>query len=132
MLHKYSFTQICYGPNKNIFYVFNRDDSKTSTFTPFSVILGSTIKEIHRCLLQAMISEEYPITLTQLIKVWQRFLFIQGKVWQRFLFCQCKVWQRFLFIQVRYGRGFSLFRVRYSRGFCLFRVRYGRGFCLFR
>ncbi|XP_053374870.1 HEAT repeat-containing protein 6-like [Mercenaria mercenaria] len=46
----------------------DRDETKTATFTPFSVILGSTVKEIHRCLLLAMISEEYPITLTQLIK----------------------------------------------------------------
>ncbi|KAL4223144.1 HEAT repeat-containing protein 6 [Mactra antiquata] len=44
------------------------DEKKTVAFTPFSVMLGSTIKEIHRCLLQAMVCEDYPITLTQLIK----------------------------------------------------------------
>ena len=49
--------------------IYYRDESKPATFTPFSVILGSMIKEIHRCMFVAMASEEYPITLTQLIKV---------------------------------------------------------------
>ncbi|KAL3856514.1 hypothetical protein ACJMK2_011262 [Sinanodonta woodiana] len=46
------------------------DDSEdvSMAFTPFSVILGSTIKELHRCLLLAMLAENFPITLTQLIK----------------------------------------------------------------
>ncbi|XP_041349716.1 HEAT repeat-containing protein 6-like [Gigantopelta aegis] len=39
-----------------------------TAFVPFSVILGSMIKELHRCLLLALIAENFPLTLTQLIK----------------------------------------------------------------
>ncbi|XP_052270212.1 HEAT repeat-containing protein 6-like isoform X2 [Dreissena polymorpha] len=44
------------------------DSPKPSTFTSYSIILGSTIQEIHRCLFLAMATEDYAITLTQLIK----------------------------------------------------------------
>lgn len=46
------------------------DDSeqKFTTFVPFSAILASTIRELHRCLLLALVSENIPLTLTQLIK----------------------------------------------------------------
>ncbi|XP_060065028.1 HEAT repeat-containing protein 6-like [Ylistrum balloti] len=44
------------------------DSEQTTAFTPFSSILGSTIRELHRCLLLALVSENYPLTLTQLIK----------------------------------------------------------------
>ncbi|KAL5016169.1 hypothetical protein ScPMuIL_005758 [Solemya velum] len=37
-------------------------------FVPFSTILGSTIKELHRCLLLALVAENYPLTVTQVIK----------------------------------------------------------------
>ncbi|XP_072043611.1 HEAT repeat-containing protein 6-like isoform X2 [Amphiura filiformis] len=37
-------------------------------FTPFSSILASTIKEIHRCLLLALVAETFSTTITQLIK----------------------------------------------------------------
>ncbi|XP_033748444.1 HEAT repeat-containing protein 6-like [Pecten maximus] len=44
------------------------DSEQTTAFTPFSSVLGSTIRELHRCLLLALLSENYPLTLTQLIK----------------------------------------------------------------
>ncbi|OWF39764.1 HEAT repeat-containing protein 6-like [Mizuhopecten yessoensis] len=44
------------------------DSDQITAFTPFSSILGSTIRELHRCLLLALVSENYPLTLTQLIK----------------------------------------------------------------
>ncbi|XP_070572306.1 HEAT repeat-containing protein 6-like isoform X2 [Ptychodera flava] len=45
----------------------DRDYHRTA-FTPFSVTLGSTIKEIHRCLLLALVAETSSITLTQVVK----------------------------------------------------------------
>ncbi|XP_077996052.1 HEAT repeat-containing protein 6-like [Glandiceps talaboti] len=45
----------------------DREYSRTA-FTPFSVTLGRTIKEIHRCLLLALVAETSSITLTQVIK----------------------------------------------------------------
>ena len=45
------------------------EDTRTATFIPFSVVLGSTVKEIHRVLFQALVAENFPITLTQLLKV---------------------------------------------------------------
>ena len=38
-------------------------------FTPFSVTLGYMIREIHRCLLLALVAENSPLTTTQIIKV---------------------------------------------------------------
>ncbi|XP_063396144.1 HEAT repeat-containing protein 6-like isoform X1 [Mytilus trossulus] len=43
------------------------DQSRTA-FTAFSTVLGSTVHELHRCLLLALVSENFPLTLTQLIK----------------------------------------------------------------
>ncbi|KAK3084159.1 hypothetical protein FSP39_009229 [Pinctada imbricata] len=43
-------------------------EQTNAAFTPFSSVLGSTIRELHRCLLLALVSENYPLTLTQLIK----------------------------------------------------------------
>lgn len=39
-----------------------------TAFTPFSLVLGSTLKELHRSLLLAVVSENYHLTLTQLVK----------------------------------------------------------------
>ncbi|XP_059171734.1 HEAT repeat-containing protein 6-like isoform X2 [Physella acuta] len=39
-----------------------------SAFTPFSAILGSMIREMHRCLLQALVAENFKAVLTQIIK----------------------------------------------------------------
>ncbi|XP_067648655.1 HEAT repeat-containing protein 6-like [Haliotis asinina] len=39
-----------------------------TAFVPFSAILGSMIKELHRCLLLALVAENFPLALTQLIK----------------------------------------------------------------
>ena len=50
----------------NSFYF---SEQKFTTFVPFSGILASTIRELHRCLLLALVSENIPLTLTQLIKV---------------------------------------------------------------
>ncbi|XP_038058799.1 HEAT repeat-containing protein 6-like [Patiria miniata] len=46
------------------------DDSelKHSSFTPFSHTLAATIKEIHRCLILALMAESFSTTLTQIIK----------------------------------------------------------------
>ncbi|WAR03508.1 HEAT6-like protein [Mya arenaria] len=44
------------------------DDTKTATFIPFSIVLGTTIREVHRCLFLALAAENFPITLTQLLK----------------------------------------------------------------
>ena len=38
-------------------------------FTPFSVTLGYMIREIHRCLLLALVAENSPLATTQIIKV---------------------------------------------------------------
>lgn len=43
-------------------------DQVRTAFTPFSLVLGSTLKELHRSLLLAVVSENYPLTLTQLVK----------------------------------------------------------------
>lgn len=40
-----------------------------AAFTPFSAILGSMIREMHRCLVQALVAENYKAVLTQIIKV---------------------------------------------------------------
>ena len=40
-----------------------------TAFTPLSTVLGSMIRELHRALLQALVVENYNLTLTQLIKV---------------------------------------------------------------
>ena len=42
---------------------------RSAPFTPFSVTLGYMIKEIHRCLMLALTTEQSPITTTQIIKV---------------------------------------------------------------
>ncbi|KAH9489339.1 HEAT repeat-containing protein 6 [Bulinus truncatus] len=42
--------------------------SHQSAFTPFSAILGSMIREMHRCLLQALVAENFKAVLTQIIK----------------------------------------------------------------
>ncbi|XP_048252221.1 HEAT repeat-containing protein 6-like [Haliotis rufescens] len=39
-----------------------------TAFVPFSAVLGSMIKELHRCLLLALVAENFPLALTQLIK----------------------------------------------------------------
>ncbi|CAG5122678.1 unnamed protein product [Candidula unifasciata] len=39
-----------------------------SAFTPFSTILGSMIRDMHRCLLQALVAENFKSVLTQIIK----------------------------------------------------------------
>ncbi|XP_055862754.1 HEAT repeat-containing protein 6-like [Biomphalaria glabrata] len=39
-----------------------------AAFTPFSAILGSMIREMHRCLVQALVAENYKAVLTQIIK----------------------------------------------------------------
>ncbi|KAJ8312659.1 hypothetical protein KUTeg_010032 [Tegillarca granosa] len=51
-------------------YLAVADDSEDlrTAFLPFSSVIGSTIRELHRCLLVALISENFPLTLTQLIK----------------------------------------------------------------
>ncbi|KAK6184220.1 hypothetical protein SNE40_006730 [Patella caerulea] len=51
-------------------YLAAAEDSmgSRSAFTSFSAVLGSMIKELHRCLLMALVAENYPVTLTQLIK----------------------------------------------------------------
>lgn len=38
-------------------------------FTPFSVTIASSIRELHRCLLLALVAESSFQTLTQIIKV---------------------------------------------------------------
>lgn len=38
-------------------------------FTPFSVMIASSIRELHRCLLLALVAEASSQTLTQIIKV---------------------------------------------------------------
>lgn len=38
-------------------------------FTPFSVMIASSIRELHRCLLLALVAESSSQTLTQIIKV---------------------------------------------------------------
>ncbi|XP_022108453.1 HEAT repeat-containing protein 6-like [Acanthaster planci] len=43
-------------------------DLKHAAFTPFSHTLASTIKEIHRCLILALMAESFSTTLTQIIK----------------------------------------------------------------
>ncbi|GAB1610459.1 HEAT repeat-containing protein 6-like [Argonauta hians] len=43
-------------------------DQVRTAFMPFSLVLGSTLKELHRSLLLAVVSENYPLTLTQLVK----------------------------------------------------------------
>ena len=48
--------------------IFFSEQVRTA-FTAFSTVLGSTINELHRCLLLALVSENFPLTLTQLIKV---------------------------------------------------------------
>lgn len=50
---------------------FSFSDQVRTAFTPFSLVLGSTLKELHRSLLLAVVSENYPLTLTQLVKVSQ-------------------------------------------------------------
>ncbi|XP_069136002.1 LOW QUALITY PROTEIN: HEAT repeat-containing protein 6-like [Argopecten irradians] len=50
------------------FLALAEDSEQMTAFTPFSSVLGSTIRELHRCLLLALVSENYPLTLTQLIK----------------------------------------------------------------
>ena len=40
-----------------------------TAFTPLSTVLGAMIRELHRALLQALVVENYNLTLTQLIKV---------------------------------------------------------------
>ncbi|XP_070205596.1 HEAT repeat-containing protein 6-like isoform X1 [Littorina saxatilis] len=45
------------------------ESSKVQTaFTPLSTLLGAMIRELHRALLQALVVENYNLTLTQLIK----------------------------------------------------------------
>ena len=41
----------------------------SASFTPFSALLGAMIKEMHRCLLQALVAENFKAVLTQIIKV---------------------------------------------------------------
>lgn len=38
-------------------------------FTPFSVTIASSIRELHRCLLLALVAESSSQTLTQIVKV---------------------------------------------------------------
>lgn len=38
-------------------------------FTPFSAILAASLRELHRCLLLALLAESSSQTLTQIIKV---------------------------------------------------------------
>ncbi|XP_064612344.1 HEAT repeat-containing protein 6-like [Liolophura sinensis] len=40
----------------------------SSAFTPYSVVLGSMVKELHRSLLLSLVAENFPLTITQLIK----------------------------------------------------------------
>ena len=42
---------------------------QNAPFTTFSVTLGHMIKEVHRCLLLALASENSPLAITQIIKV---------------------------------------------------------------
>ncbi|ESO95312.1 hypothetical protein LOTGIDRAFT_116900 [Lottia gigantea] len=51
-------------------YLAAAEDCQTTkaAFTSFSTVLGSMIKELHRCLLLALVAENFPLTLTQLIK----------------------------------------------------------------
>ncbi|XP_048733052.1 HEAT repeat-containing protein 6-like isoform X2 [Ostrea edulis] len=53
---------------KTLLATADDSDQKSTAFVPFSAILGSTIRELHRCLLLALVSENIPLTLTQLIK----------------------------------------------------------------
>ncbi|XP_061163365.1 HEAT repeat-containing protein 6-like [Saccostrea echinata] len=53
---------------KTLLATADDSDQKFATFVPFSAVLGSTIRELHRCLLLALVSENIPLTLTQLIK----------------------------------------------------------------
>ncbi|XP_071789810.1 HEAT repeat-containing protein 6-like [Asterias amurensis] len=46
----------------------DRDMKRRSAFTPFSHTLAATIKEMHRCVLLALMAESFSTTLTQIIK----------------------------------------------------------------
>ena len=49
--------------------LLDSDQYRNAPFTPFSVTLGYMIKEIHRCLLLALVAENSPLATTQIIKV---------------------------------------------------------------
>ena len=53
-----------------LFVAVSSDQYRTAPFTPFSVTLGHMIKEIHRCLLLALVAENSPRAITQIIKVY--------------------------------------------------------------
>ena len=48
---------------------FKNRDVQSVAFTPFSVTQGYMIREIHRCLLLALVAENSPLATTQIIKV---------------------------------------------------------------
>ena len=50
-------------------HVCNREGSTTLPFTPFSVLLGNMVKDIHTVLLNTLSREGSPLTVTQTIKV---------------------------------------------------------------
>ncbi|XP_005093939.1 HEAT repeat-containing protein 6 [Aplysia californica] len=53
---------------KNFLSVAEDMSSHQPAFTPFSALLGAIIKEMHRCLLQALVAENFKAVLTQIIK----------------------------------------------------------------
>lgn len=44
-------------------------------FTPFSVTVASSVRELHRCLLLALVAESSSQTLTQIVKVTAPWMF---------------------------------------------------------
>ena len=53
----------------NLFICVCSDQYRSAPFTPFSVTLGHMIKEVHRCLLLALVAENSPRAVTQIVKV---------------------------------------------------------------
>ena len=53
----------------NWFICVYSDQYRSAPFTPFSVTLGHMIKEVHRCLLLALVAENSPRAVTQIVKV---------------------------------------------------------------
>ncbi|KAI0231144.1 HEAT repeat-containing protein 6 [Lamellibrachia satsuma] len=61
-------TALLEGSKQYLMVAEESEQYRTAPFTPFSVTLGHMIKEIHRCLLLALVAENSPRAITQIIK----------------------------------------------------------------
>ena len=67
--------------------LFISEQYRNAPFTPFSVTLGYMIKEIHRCLMLALTTEQSPIATTQVIKVYSQQLYFSISCHEPCQFC---------------------------------------------